>query len=72
MAICRKEYHAKGGSKSLVADSETLAYSAKISNMVLSYLGVTKHKTGPMLLYRGDQFNCESLTKHNTIKKILL
>lgn len=54
MSIYRKEYYAKSGSKSLVADSETIVYSAGIPNIALSYLSVTNYKTGPVLLYRGN------------------
>jgi hypothetical protein len=72
MATHGKEYRAKGGSKQSVADSETAAHSAEIANAVLSSLGVTKRKTGPMLLYRGDQFDRGSLVERAAMEKTLL
>jgi hypothetical protein len=67
-----KAYRAKCGSKASVADSETTAYSAEIANVVLSYLGATKRKTGPVLLYPGDQFDRGAMIERDALEKMLL
>jgi hypothetical protein len=72
MATHGKEYRAKGGSNASVADSETAAYSAEVSNAILAHLGVTKRKTAPVMLYKGDQFNRGVLIDRAELERVLV
>lgn len=56
MVIQGKEYGAKGGPTSAIEDTETAAFSKDIAEAISRHLGVTKRKSAPMLLYKGDQF----------------
>jgi hypothetical protein len=67
-----KQYRAKGGHKSAVADTETAALSTEISAAIASHLGVTKRKSASMLLYKGDQFERGELVVREKLDKALI
>ncbi|KAG2083674.1 uncharacterized protein F5147DRAFT_660105 [Suillus discolor] len=66
-----KQYRAKGGHKSAVADTETAALSAQISTAIASHLRVTKRKSASMLLYKGDQFERGELVVREKLDKCI-
>lgn len=72
MATHGKEYRAKGGTMNSVADSETAAYSAEVTNAVFAHLGVTKRKTAPVMLYKGDQFDRGVVIDRDELQSALL
>ncbi|KAG2353796.1 hypothetical protein BDR07DRAFT_1495650 [Suillus spraguei] len=71
MVIQGKEYRAKGGLMSAVADTETAPGSIDIARAILTHLGVTKRKTAPMLLYKGDQFARGEQITRTELDKVL-
>ncbi|KAG1790119.1 uncharacterized protein HD556DRAFT_1446468 [Suillus plorans] len=72
MVLQGKQYRAKGGHKSAVADTETAALSKEISAAIASHLGVTKRKSASMLLYKGDQFERGALVVREELDKALI
>ncbi|KAG1726231.1 hypothetical protein EDB19DRAFT_1945222 [Suillus lakei] len=68
------QYHAKGGSTTAAADTETAQLSIKIAGAISTSLGVNKRKTGPVFLYEvrddvilhhGPCFACTSLHRRD-------
>ncbi|KAG1761763.1 hypothetical protein EV702DRAFT_1206970 [Suillus placidus] len=71
MAKQGKEYRAKGGHNSAIADTETAGLSTEIASAISSYLGVTTRKTAPMLLYKGDQYDRGELVIRRKLDTVL-
>ncbi|KAG2060936.1 hypothetical protein BDR06DRAFT_966756 [Suillus hirtellus] len=72
MVLQGKQYCAKGGHKSAVADTETAPLSTEILAAITSHLGVTKCKSASMLLYKGDQFERGELIVREKLDKVLI
>lgn len=71
MVVQGKQYMAKGGPESAVADTETAALCREIAQVIASHLGVTKRRSASMLLYKGDQFARGGLIARHTLDKLL-
>ncbi|KAG2136434.1 hypothetical protein DEU56DRAFT_913013 [Suillus clintonianus] len=66
-----KQYRAKGGPQSAVADTETATPSLDIAIAIASHLGVTKRKPAHTLLYNGDQLDRGKLIEREKLDKAI-